>query len=219
MSTLSKALCLLLAGLIPLCSSSSLFTTFSNGYQLTAENGNYDDDFMQERDGDYFFDEDSFLDDDDTSDDLLALREKYNNYQIALNRLLKKEVTEQPENYKNTLWHCLQFNFNKEKGYLEDDTVDCFSDTYEWDLDRLDPERMPQRCKGWDITPYYSEDLSLSKEEAQVSSTDDYVEPCLWWHLWYGDFLPSSTPSQEPSLVATGAFPILFDKCKRNFLT
>jgi len=153
-------------------------------------------------------DDDVNEDDMDDDDEWLLLQYEY--YQAALRRLKKEDETQWglPENYTNTLWNCLQFNNVKirqieykerwkdpwsknddDKGYnLQDDTVDCSMDSWEWDAELFDPELMPKRCRGWNLTPKDIRD-----------DNDDYIEPCVLWHLTYGDFLPSSQPSTTPS--------------------
>jgi len=153
-------------------------------------------------------DNDDILDD----DEWLFLQDEY--YQTALRRLKKEDETQWglPENYTNTLYNCMQFNNNKikqieykkkwkkpwsddDKGYdLQDDTVDCLMDSWEWDVNLFDSEKMPKRCRGWNITPKNIRD-----------DNDDYIEPCVLWHLSYGNFLPSAQPSISFSSVPSNS--------------
>ena len=94
-----------------------------------------------------------------------------------------------PEGYSNDLFHCLEAIAQQ-----DDDTVVCDPTTYGWDLSKLDPESPPDRCD--DYTPDITDLLDNNNND-----NDDWSEPCLWWHLTFGDLKKSNAPSMVPSLA------------------
>jgi hypothetical protein len=97
------------------------------------------------------------------------------------------QPNQQGPNFVNDLFHCL--------GVVQedDDTVNCDMVTSLWNVSSLDPNEMPNSCVGVNIT-----------EDFLTVANDDFVEPCIWWHLLYGSlsaFSPSAMPSAMPSPV------------------
>jgi hypothetical protein len=101
-----------------------------------------------------------------------------------VHRFLKQDVL--PAGYSNDLSHCLEAAYKKE--LTEDDTVGCDPTTYEWVFAELLPDTPPARCANYNMN-----DLDPAAEN------DDYIEPCIWWHLVYGDFVTSVNPSASPT--------------------
>ena len=93
-------------------------------------------------------------------------------------------VVQPPVDYVDDIFHC------------SDPTqiagMSCDPQTFLWELDSLDPVNMPKQCEGLNSTQ-----ADLTKQ------TDDLIEPCLWWHLYYGDLEASYLPSSPPSLSPT----------------
>jgi hypothetical protein len=61
---------------------------------------------------------------------------------------------------------------------MTDPDVMCDMDTCKWDTSLLRPDREPAPCRSIVIT--------------NVSTLDDYLEPCLWWQMLYGDLATDS---------------------------
>ena len=110
--------------------------------------------------------------------------------EAATRRFLKADQV-LPANYKNDLYHCLAFNDKKARN--NDDSIDCDLFTYTWNTASLDPAVMPARCVG----------VVVTEADVQDGNDDDYLEPCVWWHVFYGDLkwseLPSASPSEQPT--------------------
>lgn len=69
---------------------------------------------------------------------------------------------------------------------MDDPTVECNEDTCAWLITLLDPGQKPAVCRNIIIT-------------GQVS---DYLEPCLWWEILFGNLRPTAAPSVSLSPTA-----------------
>ena len=93
---------------------------------------------------------------------------------------MNKNDDDTPEDYIDDVYHCddpevIEDEFDKDK------TVICDWDTYEWDLDALDEDRMPKHCRDW-----------RWEFDGIVEDLKDWEEPCYLWSIIYGDLkLPS----------------------------
>jgi hypothetical protein len=95
------------------------------------------------------------------------------------------QPNQQGPNFVNDLYHCLGVV------QADDDTVNCDMVTSLWNVSSLDPNAMPNSCVGVNIT-----------EDFLTTTNDDFVDPCIWWHILYGSlsqFSPSGIPSSMPS--------------------
>jgi hypothetical protein len=60
----------------------------------------------------------------------------------------------------------------------DDDTVNCDMVTSLWNVSSLDPNEMPNSCVSVNIT-----------EDFLTVANDNFVEPCIWWHLLLRKFV------------------------------
>jgi hypothetical protein len=92
-----------------------------------------------------------------------------------------KEILNLPPGIIQDLYHCINSAEN------DDDTVNCDAFNYTWNITDLSEGQMPYRCIGMNFTV---DDIK--------NDNDDYYEPCILWHMLYGqlsEFSPSSAPS------------------------
>jgi hypothetical protein len=79
----------------------------------------------------------------------------------------------------NSLYHC-----DNPNTIMGDPDVACDIDTCEWDTSFLRPDREPTLCQSITIT--------------NVSALDDFLEPCLWWEMLYGDLTNKTIFPEDP---------------------
>jgi hypothetical protein len=69
---------------------------------------------------------------------------------------------------------------------LVDPTVACDEETCAWLVTLLDPDSKPVICRSIQLV---GDDIP------------DFLEPCLWWELLYGDLRPTPAPSSSLELT------------------
>jgi hypothetical protein len=89
-------------------------------------------------------------------------------------RLLRRRLNNQRSDCPtDSLYYC-----DNPSLIMSDPDVMCAMDTCKWDTSLLRSDREPAPCRSIVIT--------------NVSTLDDYLEPCLWWQMLYGDLATDS---------------------------